>query len=52
MSAPKALFLQLRRPDQIESLLKKINVWFSIALYTGPYKDFKVQNSFFILRVL
>ena len=44
MSASKALFLQLRRTDQIESLLKKINIWFNIALYTGPYKDFKVQS--------
>ena len=44
MTSTKLLFLQLRRPDQIEKVLKKINVWSNIVLFKGPDSAFKVQS--------
>lgn len=44
MSEQKTHFLPLQRPDQIENVLKKINIWCNITLHIGPYKDFKVQS--------
>ncbi len=44
MTAPKIQFLKLSRIDQIENVLKKINSWSNIALYTAPFKDFKIQS--------
>ena len=44
MSSSNMLFLQLRRPDQIEKILKKIKDWSNVILHAGPHKEFKVQS--------
>lgn len=44
MSEQKTHFLSFQRPDQIESVLKKISLWFDITLHLAPFKNFKVQS--------
>ncbi len=44
MSEQKTHFLALKRPDQIESVFKKINAWCDIILHLAPFKTFKVQS--------